>query len=93
MWINIKGLTPVKKIILTKTITDNSIATLTMKETHGNTNHCGSKIAAMKVAEKFHEKRGSTILVAENIQILRATQPNKMDIEVFTIELDNCFIT
>ena len=92
--INIEGLSDSKEELLAELCKSTACDALCIQETHRAAQNKRPTISGMKpVIERPHGKYGSAIFVRPDLNIISANVSEENDIEILTIEIQNCTIT
>ncbi|KAL4154014.1 hypothetical protein QTP88_001847 [Uroleucon formosanum] len=92
--INIEGISDSKEELLAEMCKSTACDVLCIQETHRAAQDKRPTISGMQsVIERPHVKYGSAIFVRPDLNIISANLSEEMDIEILTIEIQNCTIT
>ena len=90
---NIEGLTAVKASMLSVMCKDKHCQCLCLQETHRSQTQARPRIPGMSlVAERPHNKYGSTVFIRDDLKVKRIYICEEDDVELITIELCNAII-
>lgn len=91
--LNIEGLTP-KKYVIAEILREQDCEIHLLQETHRGQEQNTPKINGMTlIIERPHNKYGSAIFVKNNIAVKSASENERNDIEILTVDLGKCPIT
>lgn len=92
--INIEGISDSKEELLAELCKSTACDVLCIQETHRAAQDKRPTISGMQsVIERPHGKYDSAIFVRPDLNIISANFTEEMDIEILTIEIQNCTIT
>ncbi|XP_050066097.1 uncharacterized protein LOC126555181 [Aphis gossypii] len=92
--INIEGISDSKEELLAELCKSTACDVLCIQETHRAVQDKRPTISGMQsVIERPHGKYGSAIFVRPDLNIISANLTEETDIEILTIEIQNCTIT